>query len=61
MILCDTLIVDCVMPQGESEMSSFHFFEMPLGVHGCWPASSRSALLESGGKSLGSLLFREVH
>lgn len=34
MILCDTLIVDCVMPQGESEMSSFHFFEMPLGVHG---------------------------
>lgn len=61
MIFCDTLIVDCVMLEGESEKSSFLFFQVPLVVHSHLPASSRSALLESGGKSLGSLLFRGVH
>ena len=60
MIFCDTL-VDCVMPEGESEISLFLFFQVPLGVHGCLPASSRSALLERRGETLGSLLFREVH
>jgi len=60
MIFSDALIIDCVMPEGESEMSSFLFFQVPLGVYGSLPVSSRSALFDSGGESLGCLLFREA-
>lgn len=61
MIFLCCLVVDGVIPEGGSEMSSFYFFQVPLGVHSCLPASFRSTLLESGWESLCLMLFREIH